>query len=100
MQNLYMIIAVISVVIDLILKLYSKPKNKSWSIKMEERENGDIMVVAVDSTTGENIATIIIFDISGDIMSCIHARRILDGFGYGPYEHGNKYNDDGSIVIK
>jgi len=71
---------------------------KSWVIRLEQSGNESILV-AIDAISGRIIANFIRWDSNGDIerMSC--AENILITNGYDPYEHNNKYDDEGRWII-
>ena len=70
--------------------------SKSWSIRLAE----DGRILAVDSFTGNRLATILIFSEDGSVLKCMSVFSSLKGEGYDPYEHDNKFEDNGCIIIK
>ena len=82
------------------MKIYREGKEvkKSWCLKLVESDKS-VRVRAVDSSTGELVACLIVFFSSGKITSapmCFHA---LEKAGYDPHEHNNSFDEDGGIVI-
>lgn len=70
---------------------------KSWSIKLTGNENSS-EIVACDSQSGDFICYLITFA-KGVIASNIAAKNVLEKFGYNPYEHRNKFDKAGKIII-
>jgi len=81
------------------MKIYKEEeREKSWALELINEEN-DIVLAAVDSDTGEYIGSIIRFFADGDITPSVNLYKAFIDKGYDPYEHGNKFNDEGSISI-
>ena len=82
------------------MKIYNEKKagKKSWSIKLVA-DDDSVDVIAVDSGTGERIVYLISFQNDGEVVACAAVRSVLVREGYDPHEHGNKFNDNGSLVV-
>lgn len=80
------------------MKIYQEEKEekKSWAIRLNNSS-----LLAVDSITGEKICSIIVFGTHyGEIWNQNDVKHRLQKEGYDPFEHGNKFTDRGSIIIK
>ena len=83
------------------MKVYKKQDvvKKNWSLRLSEYGE-HVRLLAVDSKTGERLATLISFGTDGLAETFVHARRALLEQGYDPYEHGNNYDEYGRLIIK
>ncbi len=84
------------------MKIYTnKSCKKSWAISLRDILNKECAFLeAVDSETGEILASILCFDSDGSIKKITGLEEALSRKGYDPYEHNNQFNEDGSILIK
>ncbi len=82
------------------MKIYNKKKenNKSWSVILQEN-NGNIILSAVDSESGEWIAYLITFRADGTVVMEVGAHENFYDHEYDPFEHGNSFDEDGRIEI-
>lgn len=82
------------------MKMYRKSeRNKSWAIAMIADNPETVTVEAVDSVTGIWLATLIVFHSNGVVERDTSVYACLDGEGYDPFEHGNRFDDDGRIIV-
>ena len=81
------------------MKIYTyKPKKvkKSWPLFLDNKKGA---LTAVDSKTGEWVTTFVVFQENGDIFRVIDSLSAISHSGYDPYEYGNKFDNDGKIII-
>jgi hypothetical protein len=81
------------------MKMFTLPREKSWCLKLCEPSDERIYLRAADSTTGEDIATLLMFHPNGAIELGKGALAALTKLGYNPSEHDNTFNKDGTIII-
>lgn len=86
------------------MKIYEDENEElSWSIKLNtypsQENKEDIYLIAVDSKTGEGICNLISFTIEGDIYIWDDAECFLREKKYNPFEHNNKFNKEGALII-
>lgn len=76
--------------------------NKSWSIGQSYvDDNGSMVIPAVDSITGERLGTLWIYhEIRKNIVSMRGIKTQLEYSGYDPFQHGNTFEQDGSIKTR
>ena len=72
---------------------------KSWSLKLIS-EDEEIRLVAVDSTTGVHVCYILVFMENGIIRKSQFCTGKIMAQGYDVVEHGNDFDDNGSIIIQ
>ena len=82
------------------MKVYNnkKEKRKSWALTLKQYGE-DIVLEAVDSNTGERVASLLSFTIDGGINRDINVKDAMKKDNYDPYEHGNSFDKDGAIVV-
>lgn len=81
------------------MKLYGEENpSKSWALSFK-RECSDVILVACDASTGRIICNIIFFKKNGKITIATSAKKAIENNGYDPYEHGNKFDKEGRIII-
>lgn len=81
------------------MKLFKgRQKENLWAIKLVEEE-GTIILAAVDSKTGEEIGYLLEFEEDGTIVRNRRAKGCFISMGYSPYEHENKWDEEGRIII-
>ena len=67
---------------------------KSWAIELTD----DGRINAVDAVTGKVIACLIVFE-QGVVRAIMRVNGAIEYDGYDPFEHGNKFDEEGRIVI-
>ena len=83
------------------MKLATDNKNGlSWGIRLEDYLDGEIHLIAANSTTAHKIKTLMIFCPTGLVRTVEGAEGALRDKGYDPYEHGNKFSKDGELVVE
>ncbi len=83
------------------MRMYKKnnaPASKHWSIDLQESASGAVNLVTVDATTGELIGFLMTFK-NGQAVRFEDADIALESEDYDPKEHGNKFDDEGRLVI-
>ena len=70
---------------------------KSWALKLIE-DSGTVSLIAVDSIIGHELACFTVFHNNGDVIHAEDIQHALSSQGYDPFEHGNEFNDDGSLI--
>ena len=81
------------------MKIYTPSEEpKSWSAKLVTNIAGDTDLIAVDSTTGEPIARLLMFTSKG-IRRIVEASETLKESGYDPNEHGTPWAANGSLLM-
>jgi hypothetical protein len=75
-----------------------KELKKSWVIELDD-SNG-CCLLAVDSQTGERIATVIYFHRDGKNRIVRSAHAALRKAGYDPHEHDNKFDSTGRMIFE
>jgi hypothetical protein len=82
------------------MRMYdNKNVGRSWVIALGYDSEHSVMLDAVDSVTGEWIATLLIFHSDGTVERDVGAYQTIKGDGYDPHEHGNKFDDDGCLIV-
>lgn len=83
------------------MKIFEENKQvkKSWSIKLNQTDQKDSILKAVDSQTGEWICNLIVFSSTGNIYSLVNAKEELRRHGYNPHEHKNSFDTYGRLII-
>lgn len=83
------------------MKIFNKKQKnkKSWCIDLIV-ENNDAHIIAVDSVTGEEVAALISFYENGEVNILFDVKNILEDNYYDAYEHNNKFDKHGSIIIE
>ncbi len=85
------------------MKIFRPLNNeKSWSIKLIDWSNPDqsrFRLLAVDSTTGKQIAVILQTQ-EGKCIMCCKVREMLKNHDYDPNEHGNKWDTEGRLITE
>lgn len=83
------------------MKMYraENTEHRSWALKLNQ-DNYSVSLEAVDTNTGSPAATMLVFKNNGEIIPIKNVFHFLKKKSYNPYEHGNKWNEDGSIVIE
>ena len=83
------------------MKIYEEKQEekKSWSIRLGANLVDAPVLFAVDSNTGEEIAGLFVFWKDGGVVKPMGVFETLKSSGYDPYEHNNRFNDDGSLEI-
>ena len=72
---------------------------KSWSIKLYNNGNATNLN-AVDSVTGEHLATLIGFNkTNGDVIVHADAFNAIEDQGYDATEHDNRFDESGRLEI-
>ena len=79
------------------MKIY-KENEKHWVMKLEQ-DDRFTHLLAVDARTGKSIACLLEFDRDGEVHPIKFAFVALQGQGYDPYEHNNKYDLAGALII-
>lgn len=84
------------------MKIY-EPKDKtpakSWALALVRVGNG-VELRAVDATTGACIAYLATFYGDGTVRNHGGVNGVLQGDGYDPAEHGNKFDGAGRLIIE
>lgn len=82
------------------MKIYEEKENvtKKWVIRLF-KDNEKILLCATDNSTEEFIVDLMCFYIDGKIHSSILSENTLKKKGYDPYEHNNKFDENGALVI-
>jgi hypothetical protein len=79
-------------------------EEKSWGIKLVEEYSGGydggVCLIAADIRTHEYICTIQSFVPDGKIVKTLGVKEKLEESGYDPFEHNNKFDEYGTIIIK
>lgn len=78
----------------------SSKGKKSWSLRLDKITTKSCALSAVDSNTGEHIAFLIDFYSDGSVVTSYNAMLALQASGYDPYEHGNRFDTGGKIIIE
>lgn len=86
------------------MKLFKEPKDpkiKSWSVVLTENQDPPrtIELDAVDSETGDLIASFLRIYDTGKVVLMPNVKQILENHGYDPHEHNNKFDGGGTIII-
>ena len=83
------------------MKVYkeSDTTKKRWALNLDHRDGGDVSIIAVDSITGAYVAHLVRFHAYGGVSVCGWARDAMKERGYDPYEHNNRFDENGSLVI-
>ncbi len=79
-------------------KFVKNQPEKSWRITLIDMGANYVMLVAVDARLGTIIANLIGFD-NGDVRIFNAAKQALVRNGYDPFEHNNKWTDNGELKI-
>lgn len=82
------------------MKIYNpkqEPKKKSWAIELEKCESEtSLYIYIVDAEDGTFLKTMLAFYSDGAVFRPENAKPEPP---YNPHEHGNKWDDEGRIVI-
>ena len=81
------------------MKIHNSKNKKSWSIRLCEDTYFNAEVIACDSGTGKHICYLIGFVNDGSVILYKQTKSHLFENGYNPYEHGNKFDKEGRIII-
>jgi hypothetical protein len=83
------------------MKLFQCKKEdvvKSWSITLVE-EVDEIKLKAVDSETGKHLVYILTFYPLGKVTKSENIFKRLKELEYNPYEHNNRFDERGRLII-
>lgn len=83
------------------MKFFEKETEaKHWVLGRRSYRNGNAIVRAVDGVSGYTITGLILFKSNGRVIRCSRAKKALEEHGYDPYEHNNKWDNDGRIIVE
>ncbi len=79
-------------------KFTHEQPEKSWRIRLVQTVTDRVILAAVDAFSGNTVSHLIGFD-TGEVIVFTGAKESLDHEGYNPYEHNNKWDVDGKLMI-
>ncbi len=82
------------------MKIYTtEPETKkSWALRLFQQDYARARLSAVDSNTGRELATIIVFgQKQNKLIAWVKLR--LEQLGYDPQEHGDNWDDAGHFLL-
>lgn len=86
------------------MKMYDAKGTKVWGIALETDQMGYVIptvsVAAVDGSTGDTICYLMTFEPTGEVVTDSGAFDVLKDEGYDPYQHNNKFDEEGRIIVQ